>query len=152
MGRANRIKELRKELGLSQAQVASFSRTKTWEVKLAENDIDIDKSKEKIKNYLEKERERVKKQELKLKKAIEEKKAFYKQFEVGKKYHIYTLKENAYKKNNEKTYSGSTWDRDCEFEFVKNEGIHHCFRSVQGGWTRTYTNAQLVDKHIREVQ
>ena len=47
---------------------------------------------------------------------------------------------------------GATWERDCIFMFLRKEGIHHMFREVRGGWTRTYTDAQLVGKNIQEVQ
>ena len=159
MSEANDLKTLRKKLGLTQAQVASFSRTKTWEVKLAEDNSSLNKSKEKIRNYLKKECARVKKEEIKLKEAAEKKKAFFKEFKTGKKYYICTLKKNAYKRNKSPfnldttdCLSGNTWDKDCTFEYIKDEGIHHCFKAVQGGWSRTYTNAQLVDKHVMEVE
>lgn len=38
----------------------------------------------------------------------------------------------------------------CLFMYEGKQGIHHCFREVRGGWTRTYTDAQLVGKHIKE--
>ena len=37
------------------------------------------------------------------------------------------------------------------FQFKGTQGIHHCFREVHGGWSRTYTNNQLIDKRIQEV-
>lgn len=47
--------------------------------------------------------------------------------------------------------SGAAWERDCIFQFLRTEGIHHVFREVRGGWTRTYTDAQLVGKNVQEV-
>ena len=38
---------------------------------------------------------------------------------------------------------------DCVFCYESKEGIHHVFREVKGGWTRTYTDAQLVGKKIK---
>ena len=44
-----------------------------------------------------------------------------------------------------------SWEKDCIFEYLKDEGIHHCFREVRGGWSRTYTDAQLVGKNVKEI-
>ena len=35
--------------------------------------------------------------------------------------------------------------------YEKKNGIHHTFRSVRGGWTQTFTDAQLIGKTIQEV-
>ena len=37
------------------------------------------------------------------------------------------------------------------FQYLGTRGIHHCFREIHGGWSRTYTNSQLIDKRIMEV-
>ena len=37
------------------------------------------------------------------------------------------------------------------FEYLGAQGIHHCFREIHGGWSRTYTNSQLIDKRVMEV-
>ena len=37
------------------------------------------------------------------------------------------------------------------FQYERTEGIHHCFREIRGGWSRTYTDWQLVDKRVLEV-
>ena len=37
------------------------------------------------------------------------------------------------------------------FQYMGTQGIHHCFREIHGGWSRTYTNSQLIDKRIQEV-
>lgn len=37
------------------------------------------------------------------------------------------------------------------FRYEGKQGIHHIFREVRVGWTRTYTDAQLIGKHITEV-
>ena len=37
------------------------------------------------------------------------------------------------------------------FQYIGTQGIHHCFREIHGGWRRTYTNSQLIDKRIQEV-
>ena len=37
------------------------------------------------------------------------------------------------------------------FRYKCQEGIHHMFVAVNGGWSRTYTDAQLIGKVIEEV-
>ena len=37
------------------------------------------------------------------------------------------------------------------FQYLGTRDIHHCFREIHGGWNRTYTNSQLIDKRIQEV-
>lgn len=37
------------------------------------------------------------------------------------------------------------------FQYLGTQGFHHCFREIHGGWSRTYTNSQLIDKRIMEV-
>ena len=39
----------------------------------------------------------------------------------------------------------------CEFRYEGKRGIHHCFREARGGWTRTYTDTQLIGKKIEEA-
>lgn len=39
----------------------------------------------------------------------------------------------------------------CIFRYKGKDGIHHVFTEVKGGWTRTYTDAQLIGKLIKEV-
>ena len=38
------------------------------------------------------------------------------------------------------------------FKYEGKQGIHHCFREIHGGWSRTYTDNQLVEKRIKEVK
>lgn len=42
--------------------------------------------------------------------------------------------------------------RGCVFRYEGKVGIHHCFRETRGGWTRTYTDVQLIGKRIAEVK
>ena len=39
----------------------------------------------------------------------------------------------------------------CVFIYTGKHGKHHVFKSVRGGWSRTYTDAQLIGKSIQEV-
>ena len=38
------------------------------------------------------------------------------------------------------------------YRYVGKQGIHHCFREIYGGWSRTFTDQQLIGKTIREVR
>ena len=38
----------------------------------------------------------------------------------------------------------------CLFRYAGKDGIHHVFIETQGGWQRTYTDAQLIGKQIKE--
>ena len=40
----------------------------------------------------------------------------------------------------------------CNFQYKGKDGIHHMFTNVRGGWTRTYTDAQLIGKLIEEIE
>ena len=46
--------------------------------------------------------------------------------------------------------SSDKWESECEFCYERQAGIHYIFREVRGGWTRTYTDAQLIGKTIKE--
>ena len=40
----------------------------------------------------------------------------------------------------------------CIFKYIGQSGIHHKFIEIKGGWTRTYTNQQLIGKVIEEAE
>lgn len=83
----------------------------------------------------------------------ERQKAIQRHFTEGKCYRIYGSGQlGSYDGRKVSASSGAAWERDCIFMFLRKEGIHHMFREVRGGWTRTYTDAQLVGKNIQEVQ
>ena len=44
------------------------------------------------------------------------------------------------------------WNNECLFRFECQQGIHYVFRETRGGWMRTYTDAQLIGKVIKEEQ
>ena len=46
--------------------------------------------------------------------------------------------------------SSDKWESECIFRYERQVGIHYVFREIRGGWTRTYTDAQLVGKTIKE--
>lgn len=73
-----------------------------------------------------------------------------KRFTEGKCYRIYGGGQlGSYDRKTPST--GTSWERDCLFIFIRKDGKHHMFREARGGWTRTYTDAQLVGKKIEEV-
>ena len=131
MKQRNKLLELRETLGLNQQEIASeigVSRTSVsaFEKGTCKTPEDLNKIARFVNDN-----------------------AIQKHFIEGKCYRIYS---SASTRATEKaTFSGATWDYDCIFMFMRKEGIHHCFREIHGGWTRTYTDAQLVDKNIQEV-
>lgn len=56
-------------------------------------------------------------------------------FEEGHKYRIHDMKQE---------------NDICVFKYEGKQGKHHMFREVRGGWMRTYTDAQLLGKQIKE--
>ena len=70
------------------------------------------------------------------------------EFEEG---HMYRISEKTYVQDIFGQLKGMSpkWGEEI-FRYEGKQGIHHCFREVRGGWSRTYTDAQLVGKHIRE--
>ena len=61
------------------------------------------------------------------------------EFEEGRTYKIYDTQKQQEDDINVFRYEGK-------------HGLHHCFRQVRVGWTRTYTDAQLVGKLIKEEE
>ncbi len=68
-------------------------------------------------------------------------------FESGRSYSIVDSGLNAHQNE---TISPPTGEL-CLFVYKCKDGIHHVFTEVRGGWTRTYTDAQLIGKLIEEV-
>ena len=48
--------------------------------------------------------------------------------------------------------SESSTLQQSTLRYERKEGIHHVFREERGKWIVTYTDAQLIGKHIKEVQ
>ena len=68
-------------------------------------------------------------------------------FEIG---HVYSIKDAIHGAHNLYEISPK-YGTLCEFKYEGQQGIHRCFREASGGWTRTYTDAQLIGKQIEEV-
>ena len=69
-------------------------------------------------------------------------------FEIGR---CYTIKDAKSSSQTNEMISPPTGDW-CIFKYAGKHGIHHVFTETQGGWTRTYTDAQLIDKKIKEAE
>lgn len=68
-------------------------------------------------------------------------------FEIGR---MYTIKDIGWRSNECDLISPSSgWN--CTFKYKGKDGIHHVFTETQGGWRRTYTDAQLIGKRIKEA-
>ena len=70
--------------------------------------------------------------------------------------HVYRIYSASYASNSGNTApklasAGIAWEKQCIFVFLRKEGKHHIFRELKGGWTRTYTDAQLIGKSVTEV-
>jgi hypothetical protein len=68
-------------------------------------------------------------------------------FEVG---HVYSITDHKF---GGKYVDGINpqYGTLCKFEYKGKQGIHHCFIEVKGGWSRTYTDVQLMGKNIKEL-
>lgn len=77
-------------------------------------------------------------------------------FIIGACYQVISgRKAKNFNKENYVIQLANTADDDPErgytFRYLGKEGIHHKFIEICGGWTRTYTDAQLVGKELIEV-
>ena len=157
---ADKLKALRYTLGLSQAELAEEIGVSEASVMRCENGLaPMGKVKTpaqyKIKAFLEvQDISPAIIAESKLVIGLEDRqRAIQQHFTEGKCYKIYGGGQlGSYDGRKVSASSGATWERDCIFMFLRKDGIHHVFREVRGGWTRTYTDAQLVGKNIQEVQ
>ena len=155
---ADKLKALRYTLGLTQAQMAEKIGVSESSITHCENGyIPIGKDKtpaqSKIKAFLEVQdiSPAVIAESKKVLGLEERQKAIRRHFTEGKCYRIFGgVQPGSY--NKKAVSTGTSWERDCIFMFLRKDGIHHVFREVRGGWTRTYTDAQLVGKNIQEVQ
>ncbi len=64
-------------------------------------------------------------------------------FTIGKKYVVRDFAKAA--------KDSALTDKDEPFIYLGKQGKHHIFRHVAGGWTRTFTDPQLIGKFIQEV-
>lgn len=69
-------------------------------------------------------------------------------FIQGKRYRIWDS-DNGGKSDSD--YFNPLTGKGCVFIYLRQEGKHHVFREERGGWTRTYTDVQLIGKKIQEV-
>ena len=73
-------------------------------------------------------------------------------FEEGHNYQISAkVYTEGYHGGNNTKNKFFAFDNDCVFRYEGKQGIHHVFREIRGNWTRTYTDAQLIGKKVKEV-
>ena len=157
---ADKLKALRYTLGLTQAEMAEKIGVSEASVMRCENEYAPlgtvkTPAQSKIKAFLEvQDISPAVMRESKLVFGLEERqKSIQRNFIEGKCYKIYGSGYAGFHGSGKASASsGASWERDCIFMFLRKEGIHHVFREVRGGWTRTYTDAQLVGKNIQEVE
>ena len=89
--------------------------------------------------YVKKVRQRLAKQEAE--DAQQRKKALNHKFIQGNKYFIHDTAETQFWEN-----------EDYIFTYQGKQGKHHVFNHFKGGWCRTYTDAQLIGKIIKELK
>ena len=154
---AQQLRAMREWLGLSQNDLALKCRISKYKVQSVEEG-HKSSAKSSIETYLDKHCTgfeyghifHLTPEQLNERNALIERK-----FEVDKYYFI-SDSDNKFdrRKSNdgEGTFSGTTWNNDCIFKYIGKHGIHHCFKEIHGGWSRTYTDPQLVGKYIKEVK
>ena len=78
--------------------------------------------------------------------ALSEKKTTF-SFSKGKRYFIFDSGNG----KGEADYIKPETGKGCIFVYLRKEGKHHIFREERGKWIRTYTDIQLMAKNIQEV-
>ena len=73
------------------------------------------------------------------------------QFVKGCSYLIYDKGNSTKSVNAADDFVMPATGKGCVFVYKRKEGKHHMFQEARGGWTRTYTDVQLMGKHIKEV-
>ena len=68
-------------------------------------------------------------------------------FSNGRRYFIFDSDNGKGESDYIKPESG----KGCIFVYLRKEGKHHIFSEERGNWIRTYTDVQLMGKHIQEV-
>ena len=67
--------------------------------------------------------------------------------------HCYKITSgNQQSRANSLALNGENNERSYVYRYVGKQGIHHCFREIHGGWSRTFTDPQLIGKKIQEVK
>ena len=143
----DKLRELRKVLHCTQAQLAERIGVSYWEIFHCEKrDItgsNQSKSFAKIKSYLELTGLQIL--------ADTPKTTHLPVFFEGHCYCIHSKLKFGYKHALWPAFSNDAFECSYRFIYLHKNGKHHVFREINGGWTRTYTDAQLVGKRILEV-
>ena len=137
----DKLRELRKSLGLTTNQVAKNIHVSNRTIaRFEQNSDDVTTIKSRIKIYSFLGQDTWKQPEYIFDIHALNQKIKHK-FTCGRKYSIRGKEKDTFKE----------CEADCVFIYLRKEGRHHLFMAEGGGWTRTYTDAQLIGKHIKEV-
>ncbi len=126
MGRCILIRELRLKLGLAQKQLAEAVGVSVQTIYKLEHS-QTDEHRAEVEAWLQAE---IKKKET--------------HFEHGKSYRI------CEKAHYSDIFDSLNWSGCCVFVYLGKHGAHHCFREEKAGWSRTYTDFQLIGKITKE--
>mgnify|MGYP007070251039 CR=1 FL=1 len=141
------LRQLRSVLGLNKTQMAKVIGVSFWGVAHCEyshcTGSHNSKMFAKIKQYLEDTGLQI------LAEARD--KPFSGEFIEGHCYSIYSPLKSGNKYGSSWAFSAAAYERSYRFRYLRKDGKHHVFREINCGWTRTYTDAQLVGKKILEV-
>ena len=141
MSEGRRLKNLRLSLGLSQAQMAEkigVSDKSIWRFERETANTNYSQAKEKIRSFLDDA----------LRRAEDNNNLVSHSFVKGACYSIFDSGNGT--KDTYETMNPTT-GKGCIFIYIRKDGKHHIFREQRGGWIRTYTDVQLMGKHVQEV-
>lgn len=141
MSEGRRLKNLRLALGLSQAQMAQkigVSDKSIWRFERETANTNYSQAKEKIRSFLDDA----------LRRAEDNNNLVSHSFVKGACYSIFDSGNGT--KDTYETMNPTT-GKGCIFIYIRKDGKHHIFREQRGGWIRTYTDVQLMGKHVQEV-
>lgn len=152
MSEGRRLKNLRLSLGLSMRQMAQKIGVSLGSIEFFERD-NVSKTnssaKEKIMSFLKQQNDKSDDWlDEALGKAEDNNNLVSHSFVKGACYSIFDSgngTKDTYESMNPTTGKG------CIFIYIRKDGKHHIFREQRGGWTRTYTDVQLMGKHVQEV-
>lgn len=151
MSEGRRLKNLRLSLGLSQAQMAQKIGVSHQSILRFERETvnaNFSPAQEKIRNFLKQQNDKSNDWlDEALRKAEDNNNLVSHSFVKGACYSIF---DTANGKDTYETMNPTT-GKGCIFIYIRKDGKHHIFREQRGGWTRTYTDVQLMGKHVQEV-
>lgn len=131
----NNLRQLRKTLGLSQRQLAKQADVPAQFV--SEFERNTYHKRKQFYGYVGNIHAFLSKHNLELQMILENQKSTHYNFICGNLYKIRARGDNP--------------DNLATLIYIGKQGKHHCFKASPGGWSRTYTDPQLIGKKIEEV-